>query len=44
MRQRRTSSSTIASPYFRQHVVPQILAGLNDTNPVTQVTIWRTPQ
>ena len=37
-------SSTIASPYFKQHVAPQIQAGLNDTNPVTQVTIWRTPQ
>ena len=31
-------------PYFKQHVAPQIQAGLNDTNPVTQVTIWRTPQ
>lgn len=37
-------TSTIESPYFTQHVAPQIQAGLNDTNPVTQVTIWRTPQ
>jgi multiple sugar transport system substrate-binding protein len=33
-------TSTINSAYFKQHVKPQILAGLNDTNPVTKVTIW----
>ncbi len=37
-------TSTIGSDYFRQHVKPQILAGLNDTNPVTKATIWATPQ
>ncbi|MBW0446695.1 sugar ABC transporter substrate-binding protein [bacterium M00.F.Ca.ET.228.01.1.1] len=37
-------SSTIKSDYFQKHVKPQILAGLNDTNPVTKVTIWSSPQ
>lgn len=35
-------TSTIDSPYFQQHVKPQILQGLKDANPVDEVTIWRT--
>ena len=38
-----TTGRARSRPYFK-HVAPQIQAGLNDTNPVTQVTIWRTPQ
>jgi multiple sugar transport system substrate-binding protein len=37
-------SSTINSDYFQKHVKPQILSGLKDTNPVTQVTFWSGPQ
>jgi len=37
-------SSTIKSDYFQKHVKPQILSGLTDTNPVTQVTFWSGPQ
>ena len=37
-------TSTIQSDYFQKHVKPQILSGLNDTNPVTKVTIWASPQ
>ena len=37
-------TSTVQSDYFQKHVKPQILAGLNDTTPVSKVTFWPSPQ
>ena len=37
-------TSTVSSDYFRKNVKPQILSGLNDTNPITKVTIWPSPE
>lgn len=37
-------TSTVESAYFKTHVKPQILAGLNQTNPVTRPNIWASPE
>ena len=36
-------SSTIASPYFQQHVKPGIVAGLNAITDTTRLNIWSSP-